>query len=198
MACGKRRAVAKTTRKTPTSPLDEERVEDTPVNPTTTEPGGRGEEFGQESIEGDDHFGGIEGDAARFPGSGGGLETVVGQEENADRGMAGDGVGFQMAYDPGNTGALTGEGVQSVQNEPNNASSETLDMEWWTCEKEDKLIDSFHDAPHLWDKQAPSYKTRNKYEMAYKAWSSNLLIPGSYKETNETLVAQNSIKMVIA
>lgn len=49
---------------------------------------------------------------------------------------------------------------------------------WWSAKKEDELIDLYRDAKHMWDKGAPGYKTRNKKEIAVKAWSVKLAIPG--------------------
>lgn len=48
----------------------------------------------------------------------------------------------------------------------------------WSNELEDKLIDKHRAAAHLWDKLAAGYKTKNKLEIAQKAWSEEMHIPG--------------------
>lgn len=43
--------------------------------------------------------------------------------------------------------------------------------------KEDKLIDWYQKAEHLWNKAAPGFKTRNKKDLAFTKWATDLKIP---------------------
>lgn len=89
--------------------------------------------------------------------------------------------GAQETQDPNESEDAVGTvGGATGQKAPVNESSETTELEWWSTAKEDKLIDLFRDSKHLWDKKATGFKTRNKYGMAYQAWSVELGIPGKY------------------
>lgn len=56
---------------------------------------------------------------------------------------------------------------------------------WWSMEKEDSLIDAYQKAPHLWDKAAPGFKTRNKKDLALTKWSDELKIPSKYGQRED-------------
>lgn len=75
--------------------------------------------------------------------------------------------GFHPSQGPGNRVEAPAEGEE----EPGD------DGGWWTIAKEDKLIDNYQAARHLWDKMAPGFKTRNKKDIALSAWSKELGIP---------------------
>lgn len=129
---------------------------------------------------------------AEESGGGDGEESGHGAPANGN-GHAGDEVGQTPGDgDTQMTETQTGADTQQVANDNQqgqgqgqgeDTSANTDDFEWWTHEKEDSLIDKFRDATYLWDKRAAGYKLKNKYEIAYKAWSSDLPIPGKQKAT---------------
>lgn len=52
--------------------------------------------------------------------------------------------------------------------------------DWWSINKEEKLIDLYQERLHLWDKTAPGYEMRNKRDIAVAAYAKELAISCKY------------------
>lgn len=103
--------------------------------------------------------------------------------EPNDTGAGNTGAGGGTVGEEGGGAQSEGEEQRTHPNAQINTGSGNIDYDGgdvWTAAREDELLDLYRAAPHLWDKSAPGYKTRNKREIAICEWSKKLKIEGMY------------------